>query len=287
MALIQIAVIIYVSYAAFFFLMQRRMIFPGAHMRPVSDGRSDPRLEQLWLSTSYGRVEALYLPAQGDTLPERTPAMIFTHGNAEFIDNWLDNLGGFPLTGVSLLQVEFPGYGQSEGSPSQKSIAEAVTAAYDWLAARSDIDMGKIVVMGRSVGGGPAADLTQHRPVAALILQSTFSSTGAMAWRSYKLPPFLALDPFDNRNAVAAFNGPVLIMHGRHDDIIPYEHAVTLSRAAEEAKLVTLDCAHNDCPGSWRAFWSNVAIFLAGADFWSANSERTEPEQDRASREEP
>ncbi len=278
MSLIKIAVIVYLGYAALFFLMQRRMIFPGAHMRPVSDGRSDARLEQVWLSTSYGRVEALYLPAQGDTLPEKTPAMIFTHGNAEFIDNWPDNLGGFPLTGVSLLQIEYPGYGQSEGSPSQKSIAEAVTAAYDWLAARSDIDVGKIFVMGRSVGGGPAADLTRHRPIAALILQSTFSSVGAMAWKSYKLPPFVALDPFDHRKAIAAFYGPVLVFHGDHDDVIPYEHGVTLSTAREGVEFVTLNCAHNDCPPSWREFWSEVVRFLAGAGvLGSSGSGSTEP----------
>jgi len=86
----------------------------------------------------------------------------------------------------------------------------------------------RIVAYGRSVGGGAAADLSRDRPVRALALQSTFSSVAAMA-RQALLPGFLVRDAFDNRRAVADFQGPILLMHGVQDEVIPYEHALSLA----------------------------------------------------------
>ena len=272
MLLLQIAALTYLGYVAFFFVLQRRLMYPGAYMML---GWSDliepfPGKERLWLNTSVGQVEAWYLPAEADSASNRSPAMILTHGNAELIDHWPTNLSRLGEVGVSLLLVEYPGYGRSEGSPTQSRIMEAVTAGYDWLVSRDDIDEKRIVAMGRSVGGGPASALTRQRSVAALILQSTFSSVGSMAWKAYRLPPFLARDPFDNRAAIAEYVGPVLIFHGRRDDIIPYEQGMALSRANDSVKLITLDCGHNDCPPSWDEFLDEIIAFLTREGILSA-----------------
>ena len=267
MSLIQTAVIIYVGYAAIFFVLQRRLVFPGAHMarRGDSRGASVDGLERLWLTTSVGRVEALFVPAASHNGSERVPAVLFTHGNAEFIDDWPTNLDGFRRMGVSVLLVEYPGYGRSEGMPSQETVMEAVIAGYDWLVDRSDVDSTRIVAMGRSLGGGPAVALAEQRPVSALILQSAFSSVAAIAWSAYRLPPFLVLDRFDNRRALASFDGPVLIVHGRNDEVIPYRNGVTLAEVAENAKLITVECRHSDCPPSWDDFFDDVEKFLGQA----------------------
>ncbi len=269
MSLIQIVVIVYVAYAAIFFMLQRRLIFPGAHMAHRGGGNSQgvsvDGLERLWLTTSVGRVEAWYVPAASRNGSERVPAVIFMHGNAEFIDDWPTDLNGFRRMGMSLLLVEYPGYGRSEGMPSQRTVMEAVTAGYDWLVDRSDIDSTRIVTMGRSLGGGPAVALAEQRSVRAIILQSPFSSVGAIAWSAYRLPPFLVLDRFDNRRALASFEGPVLIVHGRSDEVIPHKNGVILAEAAENAELITLECRHSDCPPSWDDFFADVGRFLAQA----------------------
>ena len=267
MSLITIAVIVYLGYTALFFLMQRRLLFPGAYMRVAADGPIDSvgGFEKLWLPTSGGRVEAWYLPVQSANGTAPHPAVIFTHGNAELIDDWPATMSALSRMGMGVLLMEYPGFGRSEGAPTQASVMEAVVAGYDWLGSRDDIDTARIVAMGRSLGAGPAVALAAERSVRALILQSAFSSVGAIAWGKYRLPPFLVLDPFDNRRGLASFSGPVLIVHGRSDEVIPHRHGVVLSEAAENAELISLDCQHDNCPPSWDDFWVDVGGFLQRA----------------------
>jgi hypothetical protein len=167
--------------------------------------------------------------------------------------------------GMGVLLVEYPGYGRSEGAPSQEKIAEVFRRAYDRLADRPEIDAKRIVLFGRSLGGGAVCDLTRHRNARALILVSTFTSARSFA-RRYLAPGFLVRDPFDNIAAVGRYAGPVLVVHGRQDEVVGFEHAGVLARAAADARLLALDCGHNDCPPAPARFWQEVEQFLLEAN---------------------
>ncbi len=252
----------YLLYAGVFFFGQRRLMYPGTYLFGAApEDPTGPGVATAWLELPFGSVEARFL-APAPSAPVPAPAIIFAHGNGELIDHWDEMMASFTERGVGVMLVEFPGYGQSDGRPSQRSIVAAFEAGADWLADRDDIDGDRIVAMGRSIGGGAAAALTETRSMAALVLMSTFTSVRTIAWRNFYLPPFLALDPYDNRAAVAAFDGPVLVIHGRSDDQLPYEHGVELAAASPRAELMTLDCAHNDCPPSWPEFVDAVMAFL-------------------------
>jgi fermentation-respiration switch protein FrsA (DUF1100 family) len=177
------------------------------------------------------------------------------------IDSWPEALKRVPAMGVGLLLVEYPGYGRSAGSPSQESISETFTRAYDTLAARPDVDPARNVFFGRSLGGGAVCDLAAKRPAAALILMSCFTSVRSFAIR-YLAPSFLIRDPFDNLAVVRDYSGPVLVIHGRFDEIIPFGHGNTLHAAARNGKMIAYDAGHNDCPPDWSVFWRDVEEFL-------------------------
>ncbi len=163
--------------------------------------------------------------------------------------------------GLNALIVEFPGYGHSEGKPSRSTLLETFSKAFDWLAARDDVDADRIVAHGRSLGGGVVGDLALNRPIGALVLQSTFSSASAIA-RGMFVPGFLVRDRFDNRRAVSDFSGPVLLMHGLRDDVIPYAHAEALAASREGLDITEIDCAHNDCAPEWPRIVASVTAFL-------------------------
>lgn len=262
-----VALVAYTVYGALFFLIQRKITYVGVSLAkaPALIPDSLPGFQRVWLGPPDGRVEAWFLPAKGSDLAPRAPALIFTHGNAELIDDWPVPMEPLRDMGIGLLLIEYPGYGRSQGSPSERAIVDLVVDAYDWLIERDDVDPDRVVAMGRSLGGGPAAALTRRRTVAALILQSTFESIGALAWRSYRLPPFLARDRYDNRSAVAAYDGPVLVIHGTEDEVIPFPNGEALAGAARHGRLVTLRCGHNDCPPDWSAYWDEVHAFLSEA----------------------
>lgn len=258
------ALLLYSAYVGFIFLMQRQIMFPrGMIPAPSPDAGKVPGREQLWLNTSSGRVEAWYLPPA--TPPQRPgPAVIFAHGNGELIDFWPNELTPFRQMGIGVLLVEYPGYGRSEGSPSQRSITAAFVAAYDLLKQRPDIDPDRIVLFGRSIGGGAVCALAQARPSAALILMSTFINVSAFA-KNFLVPPFLVRDPFDNLAVVKSYPKPILFIHGKQDDVIPYRHGLTLYQAAPNAKLLSYDCRHNDCLPGLGTFWQDVETFLREA----------------------
>ena len=121
--------------------MQRRIIFPRSHI-PYSPETEKvvPGLEKIWLSTHSGKFETWFIPPLNTNPLKSAPAVIFGHGNAELIDFCPEELKGFTRIGIGVLLIEYPGYGRSEGSPSQKSISHAFNAGYDYLVSRKDVD---------------------------------------------------------------------------------------------------------------------------------------------------
>jgi fermentation-respiration switch protein FrsA (DUF1100 family) len=61
---------------------------------------------------------------------------------------------------------------------------------------------------------------------------------------------------------VESYDGPLLVIHGKHDETVPYSHGVKLSKNAPNGKLITYDCGHNDCPPDWDAFYDDIRKFL-------------------------
>lgn len=257
---LKILLLLYLAWCLVLFALQRQLLFPRWMIPAPSEPALEERgIERWWLPASFGQVEAWYLPPPGNAEP--SPAILFAHGNGELIDFWPETLGRLRDLGLALLLVEYPGYGRSEGSPSQRRIAEAFDLAYDRLADRPEVDRGRIVLLGRSLGGGAVGDLSLRRPAAALVLLSSFTSVRAFAAR-YLAPPFLIRDPFDNLAALARYPGPVLILHGRNDEIVPFAHAEKLRDAARRARLVAYEAGHNDCPPDWERFFRDVEDFL-------------------------
>jgi pimeloyl-ACP methyl ester carboxylesterase len=178
------------------------------------------------------------------------PLLIFAHGNGELIDHWLDAFDPLRRLGLAVLLVEYPGYGRSGGTPSEETIARTMAAAFDRVAARPDIDGERVVLYGRSVGGGAVAALARQRAVSAVVLESSFTSVRTLA-RRYGLFGPLVRDPFDVLSVIREYDGPVLVIHGSEDRLIPPAHGRRLATEATAGELLLLECGHNDCPRPW------------------------------------
>jgi fermentation-respiration switch protein FrsA (DUF1100 family) len=229
-------------------LVQRYITFPNpppTAFQPESRARAHG--EQIWLDVDGDRVEAWFLPA-ATSAP--APLVIYAHGNGELIDMRAQEFDGLRAGGVHALLVEFPGYGRSQGSPSEASVTEALVAAYDWAARDPRVDARRIVGHGRSLGGGAIAQLAARRTLAALILESTFENLGEFIM-GYGVPRVLLLNTFDTRAVLTHYAGPVLVLHGTQDRIFASRQAELLAKAARHATLHLSTCGHNDCPRHW------------------------------------
>jgi fermentation-respiration switch protein FrsA (DUF1100 family) len=174
--------------------------------------------------------------------------LLYLHGNAGNLANRSDLLEQFQAFGAHVLALEYRGYGQSQGEPSENGVYRDARAAYDWIVARSPAK--QLVVFGESLGGGPACELASTREVGGMILLSTFTNIADMAAISFPWLPvrWLVRTRFDNLAKISRIRAPKLIIHSHADEIVPFSMATRLFSAAAEPKqsLWLEQAGHND-----------------------------------------
>ena len=264
------ALVVYAAWCAAVYMLQDRFVFPRSLVGPGRKAGDLPRgVESIWIDAGTPdrpiRVEAWYLPplvpANPIAAPGRIPAVVYFHGNGELIDHCVERSAEWRRRGFAVLLPEFRGYGRCAGAPSQQAIVADAQRFYDLLTARPEVDPGAIIVQGRSLGAGVACQVAATRPCRALIIESAFTSVSSFAWRM-GVPAFLCRNPFRNDRVVAAFDRPLLIMHGTQDDIIPVAHGRRLRDLAKGPSYSELAGDHNSFPSDWRAYWDAIDAFV-------------------------
>jgi len=198
-----------------------------------------PPGQLLQLNSGSEKITALYLPN-----PRARYTLLFSHGNAEDIGEDLFFLQSFYNAGFSIFAYDYRGYGNSTGEPSEKGVYEDVFAAHDYLTTQLHVPPGQIISMGRSLGCGAAIHLAARRQVAGLIVEAPFLSAFRVLTRVQLLP----WDKFNNARDIRKIHVPVLVIHGRNDQIVPFWHGEKLFALANQPKtFLPIDSAgHND-----------------------------------------
>ncbi|MFB2894409.1 alpha/beta hydrolase [Aerosakkonemataceae cyanobacterium BLCC-F50] len=194
----------------------------------------------LKLTTKDGvKISAIYLPN-----PQAKFTILYSHGNAEDLGDNFQILEGLRNLGFAVFAYDYRGYGTSQGNPTEKNAYKDIDAAYDYLTQNLGVTPKKIILYGRSVGGGPSVDLASRQPIGGLILENTFVST----FRVVTQIPLFPFDKFNNIAKIKKVRSPVLVLYGKADRVIPYWHGRELFAAANEPKrvLVVETAGHND-----------------------------------------
>lgn len=164
--------------------------------------------------------------------PEADYTILFSHGNAEDIGTIEPFIWRLRDAGFNILTYDYQGYGTSSGSPSEANSYADIDAAYAYLIAEKGLSPDRIILHGRSLGGGVAVDLAAREDVAGLILESTFTSAFRVITR-YQILPF---DKFESIKKIDKVKCPVLLIHGSNDSTIGLHHAESLFAATKEPK---------------------------------------------------
>ena len=186
-----------------------------------------------------------FIPAATDN----QPTLLFFHGNAGNMGHRLDSLAIFHRLNLNVFLVDYRGYGQSEGQPTEAGTYLDAEAAWAYLVNQRRVAPERIIIFGRSLGGAVAAYLAQQHQPTALILESTFTSAVDVAAQSYPFLPVRQLMriQYNTRQRLPIINCPVLIVHSPNDGIIPYRHGQQLFAAAQEPKhFLQINGSHND-----------------------------------------
>ncbi len=185
--------------------------------------------EIIKLTTADGKkISAIYLPN-----PNAKYTMLYSHGNGGDLGEYRQWLETLRAMGFSVCSYDYHGFGTSEGKPSEKAAYMDVNAAYDYLTRHLHIPPERIIAFGRSLGGGPTAYLAARRPVAGVIMESTFTT----GFRVVTQVPLLPFDKFYSIENIKRVHCPVLVIHGTADRTIPFSHGQALYRAAPEPKM--------------------------------------------------
>jgi len=232
--LVRSLIIIYVIFCLYVFFFADGKIF-----LPQPSTYQDTK-EILKLTTPDRlQLSAVYLPN-----PASTHTILYVHGNAEDLGDIQPVLQKLQNIGFSVFAYDYRGYGTSQGTPTERNAYRDIETAYNYLTQRLRVPSQRIIAYGRSVGAGSAVDLASRKPLAGLIMESAFTT----AFRVIVPIPILPFDKFRNIDKIKKVKCPVLVMHGKADDTIPFQHGQQLFAAAKEPKLsLWLDEAgHND-----------------------------------------
>ncbi|XP_015694812.2 alpha/beta hydrolase domain-containing protein WAV2 isoform X3 [Oryza brachyantha] len=269
--------------------LQERLVYvpvlPGvARAYPITPDRLRLLYENVWLRAADGvRLHSWFIRHSPTC---RGPTILFFQENAGNIAHRLDFVRlMMQRLQCNVFMLSYRGYGESDGSPSQKGITDDAQAALDHLLQRKDIDTTRIVVFGRSLGGAVGAVLAKNNPgkVSALILENTFTSILDMAgimlpflrWfiggsssKGPKLLNCVVRSPWSTLDIIAEVKQPILFLSGLQDELVPPSHMRLLYDKASEhnrnCRFVDfLSGMHMD---TWVSggdrYWRTIQLFL-------------------------
>lgn len=263
------------SAAVFLFLLGGRLMLGALERQliyfPARASRDAPTprvagaaaVEEVWLQSEGARIHGIYAAA-----PDPIGQLLFLHGNAGNLYDRLDNVALLVQSGMSVLIVDYRGFGKSDGEPTEDGLYRDGQAAYDHMVGARGVDPRRLVLFGRSLGSSVAIELATQLDAGALIVESGFTSAQDMAKLHYAWVPGFVLSGMSHRLAslskVPNLRTPVLYVHGDADAIVPVRMGRRLYEASPEPKewYEIHGASHND---TW--YVGGAAYFERLADF--------------------
>jgi len=236
---ITLAVVIVIAYGFARYVRANGMFFPEKYPEGMWDTRFDVAPQDVTIASTDGvKLHGWLFRA---TKPD-APLMVFFHGNAGNITERAAAAAELAKRGVSVLVFDWRGYGKSTGTPSEGALYDDALAAYDF-GAKIHPD---IVAYGESIGAPFAAYAAKHRRVRCAIIDSSFPSLMDVGNAHYFPLGYFAPRAMRTAAWLNDAGVPVLVMHGKRDDVVPFPLGVKLYQSLRVRKemLVSEKAGH-------------------------------------------
>ncbi len=238
---LRVIVLAYVGLSVLLYFNQSRMVYFPREEQSDSPESLGLGYQQVELVTEDEvKLSGWYIPANANDFMGRA-VVLFCHGNGGNISNRLDYIAIFNRLGFSTLMVNYRGYGESDGKPSEEGTYMDMETAWKYLTEERLIPPERILVYGESLGGGVASHIAKKYRPGGLILASTFTRLNDRAAELYPFIPIRLLSKFsyNNIDRLPEIDSPVLVIHSSDDRVIPFHHGQALYAAANEPKEFT------------------------------------------------
>jgi fermentation-respiration switch protein FrsA (DUF1100 family) len=252
--LISIIAAVYIGTGLLLFVMQSRMLYQPSRDHNYSPADIGLNYEVVTLTTPDGQtLSAWYVPAE-----DAVRTVLFCHGNAGNISHRLDTLKMFHELDLNCLIVDYRGYGQSTGKPTEMGTLIDILTGFQWLVEQKGTKPEQIILFGRSLGGSVAAIVAKDVQPGGVVLESTFTSFDDAGSHYYPWLPVRLFTRFNYNTleAVKMIHCPLLVIHSSDDEIVPFKFGRQIFEAGNEPKqFAELKGTHNE------GFFNNNGLY--------------------------
>ena len=238
---------IYVGAIGWLYFRQERLLFEPDPLPADEPICTDPDTRECFVDVPGARLSVAHM-----TRPDPRGVFFFLHGNSGNLKKWFVELDAFRQANFDVVMFDYRGFGKSSGEiESEEQLHADVEAVWNQVA---PMYAGRrVVISGQSLGTGLAAGLAARlcsdgQAPDLTLLVSPYSSMKALAAELYPWVPTQVLRyPLHTLEHAAKLLGPVMLIHGEKDELIPIHHSETLCSAMRSAQLVRVtDAGHSD-----------------------------------------
>ncbi|GAB3731258.1 alpha/beta fold hydrolase [Hymenobacter agri] len=240
---VSVVAALYVLLCGVLYFKQEKLLFGPTRLPADYRFRFLGQFEERWTTAADGtRLHGLLFK-----VPASKGLIFYLHGNGGALNSWGDAAAAYTALGYDVFLPDYRGYGKSGGTiSSQAQLLADVDTVYRHLL--PEYPENRTVVLGYSLGTGPATWLAARHHPRLLILQAPYFSMRDMAARRYPfVPGFLLRYPMPTNELIARVSAPIVLFHGDRDEVIDYHASLRLKALLRPTdKLVVLPGAHHN-----------------------------------------
>ena len=227
-----ILLLVYISIVVFLFFYQRKLLYHPSENNYLDETQLNHKIEKTFIQ-SNDKLVSWYFKKNS-----KFKTILFFHGNAGKLDNRVYKLNELSKLDINYLIIAYRGFSGNAGSPSENGLYEDANSAKVWLN-KNGVKDKDIIIYGESLGTAVAIDLASRYKFSGIILESPFTSIADAAKIYYPYLPIdlLIKDRYDSLKKIKNINIPILIMHGKKDDVVPFKMGVELFEKANNPKF--------------------------------------------------
>jgi fermentation-respiration switch protein FrsA (DUF1100 family) len=226
--------IIYFLIVIFIYFNQRNLLYhPGENN--YLDNKIEFKYKEVWIETEKNiKLKSWFIEKD----LKKLKTILLFHGNAGNLFNRVYKLNELNKLDLNILIISWRGYSGNKGKPTEKNLYHDAEEAVKWLNSRG-VNNKNIILYGESLGTGVAAEIGKRNVFGGIILESPFTSVTKAAKIYYPYLPvnIILKDRYDTIEKIQSISAPILIMHGKQDNIVPQKMGLELFEKANEPKF--------------------------------------------------
>lgn len=258
---IQIIAIVYLAFGLVLYFLQEKFLF---HPEPLPEDHAfkfDQPFTEVYLPVNAEKNLSIVKFTVPDSV--RKGIVLYFHGNKNNIERYAPKAVYFTRNNYEVWMIDYPGYGKSTGELTESILYEDALIMYNM--AKAVVPGDSIILYGKSLGTGIAAELASVRDSKRLILEAPYYSIDALASRYAFIYPvkWMMNYHFPTYKYLEKVQEPVTIIHGTDDNTIPYRQSKRLLKVAPAGtELVTIEGGHHNDLAEFGLFGKKIDSLL-------------------------